>query len=142
MNKYEEQAKKFLADTGTTIEIVKAVPQKPPLWVKKDEEHGINYYVALKNKKGTYGFDFWGSIADAEKIKRGDGHGTKPTAYDILACLTADMGDVSFIEFCDNFGYDNDSIKTQKTYVACVEQSKELHKLFSESELEALSEIQ
>lgn len=70
---YLEQAKKFLADTTTTLEVVKAVPQKAPLWHNstqdRDIKHGINYSVTLKNKNHSYTFDFWGSIADLEKLE-------------------------------------------------------------------------
>ncbi len=144
--KYNEQAEKFLVDTNTTLEIVKAVPQKSPLWASTKNilaiDHGINYYCILKNPKHTFGFDYWGSIADAEKIRHGEGHGTKPSAYDILACLGVNMGDVNFDEFCDNFGYDTDSITAEKTFKACKEEYRNLVLLFNQSELEKLSEIQ
>lgn len=68
MNTYNEQAKQFLKDTNTTLEIVKAPEQKSPIWAK-DGKHGINYIVTLSNKNHTYTFDFWGSIADKEKLE-------------------------------------------------------------------------
>ncbi len=142
MNKYEEQAKNFLADTGTTLEIVKAVPQKSPLWASpKNFDHGINYFCTLKNAKHTYGFDYWGSMADAEKIKHGEGHGTKPKAYEILACLNP-LNGADFEDFCAEFGYNEDSIMALKTFEAVREQDRNLRKLFSVEQLEALTEIQ
>lgn len=63
---YENQAKDFLKETKTTLQVVEAVPQKSPIWSK--EKHGINYSVTLKNSKHSYTFDFWGSVADAEKV--------------------------------------------------------------------------
>lgn len=66
---YENQAKDFLRDTKTTLDIVEAIPQKKPLWSKVGEKHGINYSVTLKNAKHSYTFDFWGSIADAEILE-------------------------------------------------------------------------
>lgn len=68
-NEYLEQAQAFLIGTETTLEVIKAVPQKRPLWAKEGEKHGINYNVTLKNKNGVYTFDFWGSIADLEKLE-------------------------------------------------------------------------
>lgn len=68
MNNYNEKAIQFLTDTATTFSIEKAVPQKKPNWSKDREKHGINYSVTLKNKNGSYTFDFWDSIANAEKI--------------------------------------------------------------------------
>lgn len=69
MNKdYNKQALQFLADTNTTLEIVKAERQTAPLWVKGDQKHGIQYKCTLKNANHTYTFDFWDSIKDAEII--------------------------------------------------------------------------
>lgn len=69
MNEYKKQAEDFLHDTETSLTVIEAVPQKDPLWTKKGEKHGINYSVTLKNKRHTYVFDFWGSIADLEKLE-------------------------------------------------------------------------
>lgn len=46
----------------------------------------------------------------------------KPRLEDILHCLFIDSEamDSCFEVWCDNFGFDNDSIKAQKTYQACV----------------------
>lgn len=65
---YENKAIQFLFDTATSFSIVKAVPQKKPLWVKAGEKHGLHYVVTLKNKNGSYTFDFWNSIKQAELL--------------------------------------------------------------------------
>jgi hypothetical protein len=67
-NDYHGQAELFVIKTATTINIVEAVPQKAPLWAKESEKHGIHYSITLKNKNGAYTFDYWGSIADREKV--------------------------------------------------------------------------
>lgn len=182
MNKYEEEAKKFLADTGTTLEVVKAIHQTAPLWAKKGEKHGINYTVTLKNKNAIYTFDFWNSIVKAELLqfakdcktmgntnnKKGDTvlkfledkgivtgalriqtsrlietveKAIMPTTYDILACLSPLYED-DFHDFCCSFGYEEDSIIALKTFEACKEQDRMLRKLFNQSELSKLEEIQ
>lgn len=134
MKNYNKQADQFLADTGTTLTIIEAVPQKTPLWAKKGEKHGTHYSVTLENKNHRYTFDFWDSIANKEK-------NIKPEAYEILACLSPLYED-SFEEFCDSFGYDIDSITAEKTYKACVDQDRNLRKLFTHAEIEKLTEIQ
>lgn len=75
MNEYQKQAMEFLEATKTTLEVIEAVPQKKPIWaedvkVPKNtrEMHGINYVVTLKNARGNYVFDFWGSIRDREML--------------------------------------------------------------------------
>jgi len=141
MNKYKQQAEKFLSDTNTKLEVVKAIPQKSPLWTEKGEQHGINYWITLTNKQHIYGFNFWGSIADAKKIRHGEGRGTKPNAYDVLACLSGSTGIGSFEDFCGHFGYDDDSIRVEKIYKAVLNESENINKLWNSKELETLAEI-
>ena len=68
MNNYEQQAFNFLDKTKTDFFVSLANPQKSPIWAK-DGKHGLHYWVVLKNDRYQYGFDFWGSIADKEKIE-------------------------------------------------------------------------
>lgn len=66
--------------------------------------------------------------------------GVEPTAYDILACLEKyEVG--TFEDFCDNFGYDLDSRSAKKTYKAVLKEYKNVCKIWNESELEQLQEI-
>jgi len=67
-SEYSEQGAMFLSETKTTLEVIEAVPQTPPLWNTKGEKHGIKYSVTLKNARGSYTFDFWGSIHEAEVV--------------------------------------------------------------------------
>jgi hypothetical protein len=63
-----------------------------------------------------------------------------PSAYDVLACLQKyEVG--SFKDFCDSFGYDEDSRKAEKTYNLVVEEYKNVCMLWNEKELEILQEI-
>lgn len=67
--------------------------------------------------------------------------GTEPTDYDVVACLEKyDVG--SFEDFCREFGYDEDSKKAEKIYIAVVKEYDNMCKLFSDEELEVLREIQ
>lgn len=51
-----------------------------------------------------------------------------PEVEDVLECLKldAECGSMSFSEFCDNFGYSNDSISALNVYRACEETAKKL----------------
>lgn len=53
-----------------------------------------------------------------------------PTIEDVLYCLLSDSdaNSMSFSEWCDMFGYDNDSLKARKTYDACQENADKLAK--------------
>ena len=64
----------------------------------------------------------------------------KLTCYDVLACLTYyDPG--SFQNFCDEYGYSNDSIRALKTYLAVQDEWENLRRIFTSEQLEELAEI-
>ena len=64
-----------------------------------------------------------------------------PTAYDLLACLTKyDPG--SFPNFCADLGYDEDSRKAEKMYMATQEEWHKVSGFFSAEELEKIREVQ
>lgn len=64
-----------------------------------------------------------------------------PTAYDVLTCITkSDPGD--FENFCSEYGYDTDSRKAKKTYKAVRDEWYNVSKLFSDTEIQQLQEIQ
>lgn len=145
-NEYQERAERFLLDTGTSMTVERAIPQKSPIWAENGA-HGYHYSVTLSNKKHSYTFDFWGSIADKEKELNHDrnsyhkaGRKFYPNAYDILACIS--VGEFNdFEDFCFSLGYSTDSIKAEKTYKMLIEQQKELKKLFTEAQIEQINDI-
>lgn len=53
-----------------------------------------------------------------------------PKLEDVLYCLFSDSSahEEAFEDWCDNLGYDTDSIKAKKTYDACVENFHKLKK--------------
>lgn len=55
----------------------------------------------------------------------------KPKANDVLDCLFSDTdcGLMSFNEFCENFGYSNDSIKSLDIYRECMSTAEKIRKL-------------
>lgn len=64
----------------------------------------------------------------------------EPTAYSILSCLTKyDCG--SFDDFCNEFGYDTDSKKAEKTYNAVKDEYMNVCALFTDKEIEQLQDI-
>lgn len=64
-----------------------------------------------------------------------------PSAYSILSCLQKyEIG--TFKNFCDDFGYDTDSIKASKVYEAVTKEYLEIKTLFNDKELEEMAEIQ
>lgn len=156
MNEYIEQAEKFLKDSDTTFNIV---------WIgcfpylDDEEENRDVYSVTLSNDRHVYNFRFGDSIRNTQerlgtwkpqrkmtvyeyeraKAKLKKAH-KKPTPYDVLACLTHYDPD-TFRNFCADFGYDEDSRKAEKIYLAVQDEWENVRKLFNDEQLEQLAEI-
>ena len=101
------------------------------------------YTLSGGSRTGNY------SINDISKYQGGLGFGQQmkivagktPTAYDVLVCLTKyDPG--TFEDFCSEFGYDTDSRKAEKTYMAVKDEWQNVCALFTDSEIEQLQEMQ
>jgi hypothetical protein len=67
----------------------------------------------------------------------------RPDEAGVLHSLVMDAqaDDMSFSNWCDDYGYDTDSRKALATYEACCECAKKLRRLFSRAEIEALREL-
>lgn len=149
---YEKQATDFLTRNGIKFRATLADSKLPPWDDEKDPRPRHHYRVTLSHENSPppnavpkdYGkrltFDFWASIADAGKGIR------EASAYDVLSSVSCDASAFndydSFEAFCDNFGYDRDSIKALQTYRRGSAFGKRLRAFFTERELEQLAEIQ
>lgn len=71
-------------------------------------------------------FDYRMGLGHCDKFKRP----TAPKVDQVLESLFSDAraGEISFDDFCADFGYDNDSIKALDTYRACMEVKTRLRK--------------
>ncbi len=107
---------------------------------------GTNYKLSgkqiesVKTLKETIGTD----RLDNTVIKLSSGgYVVKPTQASVLYCLLsdADLGSESFDDFCDNLGYNSDSIADFKTYQACMATAKQLRKIFTSEQRQALQEL-
>ena len=155
MSEYTKQAKKFLEDTNTKFEVVVIGKLLPP-WAEEGAKPSKTLSVTLSNDRHTYNFKFYCSLHDTygpevrtsrycpefiKAARKWNKDQRKNTyEYDILACLN-----VSYCEdhedFCDEFGYDIDSIRGRDVYLAVQKESKNLKRLFTEEQLEQLNEI-
>ena len=73
------------------------------------------------------------SMADKRMIvpySMGSAHRDPPTAGDVLGCLAIDSQGIenaqSFEDWADEYGYDHDSRKAEKTYRVCQDQAAQL----------------
>ncbi len=106
------------------------------------EEHNIPYKTGLGLRKSYY---------DRKGIKtprEAYGMAAKkkpqtPSLVDIFHALTLDgqAFNESFSDWCDNYGYSNDSIDALNTYKACEDTGKLMRKLFTPSESAILEEF-
>ena len=70
--------------------------------------------------------------------------GAIPKIEEVLACAKIDLScrDMDFEEFCEEFGYNNDSIKDKKIYEATTAQNEAVIDLLGEDLVEDLLEIE
>ena len=63
-----------------------------------------------------------------------------PRAADVLYCILSDAEalDCSFLDWCDTFGSDPDSIMAMNTYLECAKTGKELRRIFKRDQIAAL----
>ena len=160
-NEYDEQAEKFCKDFGFEVKAAFKGDRCPP-WDDDKHCHGDRYRVTIKrsqvkvikfsdtetcpnghknclspgcylNKKGcptSISFDFWNSLNDSQK-------GERPSAYDILACISSD---VSMPTDPDELISEIGPMKVKQALASC-EFTKRLQAFFTEAEISALSEI-
>lgn len=82
-------------------------------------------------------FEFWASIAHPELT----------TDYDVLNafyCLVSDAisGEMSFDDFCSEFGYNNDSRTSEKIHRKCKKQLEKLKKIYDGDIYDLCNELQ
>ena len=78
-------------------------------------------------------------------FSKGYGHkGAAPTIEDVLECFKSDLAyrDLDFEEFCEELGYNNESIKDKKIYEATTAQNEAVIDLLGEDLIEDLLEIE
>lgn len=90
--------------------------------------------------KDAQAFDYFTGIGHRSKKT---GNPLKPVIAGVLHSLLLDSSaaNESLNEWCDNFGYDSNSIKVLNIYKACLENADKLKKIFSNTELQSFSEL-
>ena len=102
------------------------------------ESSRMNHYkVTLKRKyklKGNHLDSRYGFKRITLFYSQGSYFTNNPKVEDVLDCLKSDyLASLdSFNDFCDEFGYSNDSIRSKKTYEACVKNGKKLQKFLND----------
>lgn len=142
---YEKQAQAFLDRFGIKFRCTLSDTKVAPWSAGRSGHHYrvtlSKRLISLKSERFRYNshrlaFDFWGSIANAEK-------GQHPTAYDVLSCISGDCHcEEEFKDWCGSFGESTDSITALQTFRRCKAFAARLQAFFTADEIEALGEIQ
>ena len=124
--------KEFAEKHGLVLTSQKVSERKDKLMDNAEMDH---WDCTLMYEGSTYGFYF----------SKGFGHkGAAPTMEEILDCFKSDLAyrDLDFEEFCEELGYNNDSIKDKKIYEATTAQNEAVIDLLGEDLIEELLEIE
>ena len=150
MNEYEKQAKDFLKRFGIKIRKTyigdrKGFPNQPDDTLIH-QEWSVRIFHE-DNPTEYMQFPLYGSYNDYLEYCRRPGSRRILRDYNILACLSSEMYCPETIEdFIDEYGYEikrgGDLKRVMNIYDGLKKQSDDLHRIFNEEELEALSEIQ
>ncbi len=133
---YEQSAIDFLAVNGLQFK-ASFIGNKSNFFEDGDNVFRDVYKCELfrSGNHNVVSFNFGQSISKSG-AKR-----AKPTAYDLLTCITKnDPG--TFENFCGDFGYDEDSRKAEKVYNAVCKEWEKVERFSTYEELEQVQEIQ
>lgn len=99
--------------------------------------HGVKSYPYTYKDLGKEG------TVHYENMARANLKPVCPHATDLLYCIVLDSEacDYSFKDWCENFGYDEDSRKALKIYLQCQENGEKLRKIFKNETLEQIKSL-
>ena len=119
---------------------------------------GDGWEITIRRGTHKLSFPFWSSISDKAKrlglVSQLNARSWpskwpfpekdhKPTAYDVLACISGDVHTpASFEDFCAEYGYEVDSRKAEATHRRAAMFALQLRQFFTTAELDDLAEIQ
>lgn len=127
MSTHNRDVTKYLKDLGIQTRAI--------LTQKGANKDGWKHDAWLYNIGGEQ-FTFMTGIG----LRNVNGTPVPPTAAGVIysVLLDANASNNTFEDFCDELGYDTDSRKTLKTYIACQENGTKLRKIFTKDQIETL----
>jgi hypothetical protein len=125
---YQKQAENFAKKYGVKLSVIGEPEYKN--YFAGDKESRYIFKMKLTRGKLSYTFTFGQSLASGAN---------KPTLYDVFACFTK-YDPETFENFCNEYGYDNDSRAAERIYKAVYKKWNAVNRLFSDC-LDQLREI-
>ena len=116
-----ETLKEFISNMNLTMKAEQI--ESNPNWDSNVQANHYKIQLMTPWSKGYFSVPF----------SQGIGIKENPNINGVLECLQSDSlsGDFTFEGFCDEFGYDSDSRKAEKTFKACQETRFKLKKFFN-----------
>lgn len=139
LSNQEKEIIALLARNGITYKWISTGTSTP--WDDKTEYD--SWIIMFNNEK----FDYYTGIGHRkfiqERWNRNVYARVAPTPARVLYSLVMDAsaGQELFADFCDNFGYDSDSIKALKVYEACQGIALQMRKVFNSTLLAEIEQI-
>lgn len=100
--------------------------------------------IQLTSNSGFWSTDFFTGLGHRSKPNTwGQSKPKKPAVVDVLYSLFMDASAAAynFTDWCDNYGYSDDSLKALNTYKQCLEIATAIRKHFSPEQREAIQAI-
>lgn len=124
--------------TSESFDFFTGMGNRAPATPKQKQEASYSFQgLTEKDRQGItmYGKQY---LAKVESLRKP----VAPAAAAVLNCLLldAEASSTSFRNWCDEFGYDDDSISARNTYDACQENADKLRKIFHGGQIEQLRE--
>ena len=95
----------------------------------EDKEERRTLRISIKRGEKCISFSFGMSLNDTKQNRR-------PNLYDIIAGMSSVYHcPATFPDFCEEYGYNVDSIKDFKLFQGALKQAEKLHKIFTEEEI-------
>lgn len=100
--------------------------------------------ITFKHPGGFWSTDYFTGLGHRAKPRSqySPAQPVKPEVAGVMHCLLMDAEaiDLSFKDWCDTFGYSDDSLKALDTYRQCCETAVQLRKVFSTSDMAKMRE--
>lgn len=125
----EDEHKSTFKAILKTLKVFLSAPTVVKTPFKDHAEWEVNRYLVTMERNGeSISFHFFDSRNNFEQRLR-------PNLYDVLACCGADyFCPDNFKDFCDEYGYNEDSRKDHATFIKCQEQAAKLHNIFTDED--------